>query len=264
MALPVLPARQIAACAQPRGACPGPGSGLAQRVLVFPTDPGRDADAGGGQLLLVAAEGQELAADVDIDDPLVRAGADIGVGRERHAEVQAPALARADPVEEPVDVERHPGGRVAGQNLLEMPRRELVLVLEEERAGEFEADADQPGLRDQHGVEGDDRLVEQGVAGVVGKARLLRHLERREAEEEQDVRLDRPALDQRPQHAQRLAEPAVADQGLGASRRRLDGSGGGGGRRRRGGEEEQHGQRRGGQAKGHGASLDTALRAYSG
>ena len=51
-ALPVFPAREVAAGAQPPLACPGPRSGVAQRVLVFPPQPGRDADARGGQLVL--------------------------------------------------------------------------------------------------------------------------------------------------------------------------------------------------------------------
>ena len=46
-------------------------------------------------------------------------------------------------VEEMVDVERHRRRRLAGQHLLEMPPRQLVLALEEEGAGEFEADADE-------------------------------------------------------------------------------------------------------------------------
>ena len=50
---------------------------------------------------------------------------------------------------------------------------------------------------------------------VVGKIGLLRCSGRRQADEEEHVRLDRAALGQRPQDAQRLLEPAGPDQRLG-------------------------------------------------
>ena len=148
-----------------------------------------------------------------------------------------------------------PDGGLAGQHLLEMLPGEPVLVLEEERPGKLEPDADQPGALDQHGVKGGDRLVQQGPARIPGNPRPLRRLDRREAEEEQQARIDPFAPDQRPQHGHRLREPAGPDQRLRAIRRRLDGSGrGGGGRRRPQGEEDQErGRRNGERAEDHGA-----------
>ena len=125
------------------------------RILVFPAGPGGDADAGPGELLLVAPEGEA----VDIDDALLRAAAEIGVGREREADADAPPLAGADLGEEAVDVERHTGGRVAGEDALEMLPRQPVLALEEEGAGEFQPDPDQGGVGDQHLAERGDGPV---------------------------------------------------------------------------------------------------------
>ena len=102
---------------------PGPGSGIAQRATGIP----RPARRRRPMPEVVSSswsrrKGNSWPANRDIDDPLVRARADIGVGRDRGAEAQAPALARPHDAEEPVDVERHPGGRLAGQHQLEMAR----------------------------------------------------------------------------------------------------------------------------------------------
>ena len=229
LALPVLLARQIAAGAQPPKACPGPRSGVAQRVLVLPAQPGGDADTGGGQLLLVAAEGEA----VDVDDAVVRARADIGVGGEGEAEAHRPALARPYLPKKPVNVERDPGGRAAGQHLLEMTPRQPVPTPEEEGAGKLQADAKEPGTRDQHGVEDADGLVQQRVPRVVGKAGFLGRPDRRETDQERDIGICPAAFGQRAEHAQRLVEPAGPDQfprlGRSGGRRGGDGLGAGGG-----------------------------------
>ena len=55
----------------------------------------------------------------------------------------------------------------AGQDALEMLPRKGVLPLQEEGAGELQADADQRGIGHQHFAEGGDRLVEKIVAPIL-------------------------------------------------------------------------------------------------
>ena len=88
-------------------------------------------------------------------------------------------------------------------------RARLVRPLEEERPGQLQADPHQIGAVDQHGAQRGDGLVQQRLPLVAGKIGLLRCAGRCQADEEEHVRLDRAALGQRPQDAQRLLEPAL-------------------------------------------------------
>ena len=108
-----------------------------------------------------------------------------------------------------------PAGGFAGQHQLEMSLRQLVLALEEKGAGEFQPHADQPGLRDQHGVEGGDGLVQQRVARVFGLARLVRRPDCCDADVEKHGGIDRPIPHQRPEETQRIVETADPDQNPG-------------------------------------------------
>ena len=138
LARAVLAARDVGARAQPPA--------ILQRVLVFPAGPDRDADTGFG--LVVRLKGKRKPSDggVEHDRPLVRLAGDIAVRRQRQADAQAPALSRPHLRQEPVDVEHHRRRRLAGQHLLEMPRGQPVLALQEESPGKLQADAHQAGV----------------------------------------------------------------------------------------------------------------------
>ncbi len=216
---------------------------LRDRHLVLRPAPDRDADAGGGELLRVPLEGERQAEDRDVDGPLLGAGADVRVRRQREADVEAPAPPGAHLVEEEVDVGRHRVGHAARQHRLEVAPRELVLPLEEERARQLQPHPHQVGTLDQHDVEGGDGLVQQHLPFLVRAVGPLRGLQRREAVEEERVRLDRLLLEQRPERDDRLLEAAGAHQrpggGLGSSGlgrvgrwRRVVGAGRGRGHRR--------------------------------
>ena len=149
----------------PRGLCPGAEpQAVVQRHLILGPAPHRDAEAGGCQVLHVPLEGQVE----DVDGALVRGAADVAVRREGESEVQAPALARPDLVEEGPNVGGHLRRHVAGQHLLEVLLREIVLALEEEGARQLKPHPHQPRRADQNGVEGADGLVQQYVPRVVG------------------------------------------------------------------------------------------------
>ena len=77
---------------------------------------------------------------------------------------------------------------------------ERVLALEEEGAGEFEADAHQRGTPDEHGAEGGDRLVQQIVSSFLRDIRLLCGTGGREANVENHARFDRAAPGKRPEN----------------------------------------------------------------
>ena len=169
-----------------------------------------------------SVKGRRLAAHRDPDDVVPRRAAEIGVRRQREAEPHRPVLARPHPRQEAVDVENHRRRRVARQDPLEMLARQRVgaaqpgqrvAALEEERAAQLEAHPHQVGAFHQHPVERRDRLVEQRVPPVLRNARKLRRPDRREAEIEQRVRVHAVALDERPQHRQRLVVAAQAHQG---------------------------------------------------
>ena len=147
-----------------------------------------------------------------MDDPLVRLSADIVVRRKGHADAHAPALARPHLGEKPVDVEHHRRRRLARQHLLEMLPRQLVLALQEKGPAELQADPNQAGPRDQHGMEGGDGLVQQRIARVLRYARFLRRTDRRQAEQEDRAGIDLLAPDKRPEDRQRLVELSVRDQ----------------------------------------------------
>ena len=131
---------------------------------------------------------------------------------ERHADAQAPALARPDLTEEPVDVDHHLRRRLAGQHLLEMPPGQVILALEVEGAGELEAHAHQSGIADQHGAEIGDGLAQQRVARLRLPALLLRVLQRRDAGEEQHAVPMPGVLHQQAQHAERQVVAAQLHQ----------------------------------------------------
>ena len=146
---------------------------VSQRVLVLPARPHREADARGRQVLRVALERQA----VDVDDPLVRRAADVGVRGQGEAGVQLPAPPRADGGEVAPDIVGHGPRDAAGQHLLEVPLRQPVLALEEEGPRQLQAHPHQRGIGDQHLAEGRDRLVVQNVLRGLGKAGSLRRVE---------------------------------------------------------------------------------------
>ena len=103
-------------------------------------------------------------------------------------------------------------GWFARQHALEVAARQAVLALEKERPRQFQAHPHQSGAVDQHGVERGYGLVQQCIPLVVRKIGLLRCAGRRQADEEEHVRLDRAAPGQRPQNFQRLVQLALLNQ----------------------------------------------------
>ena len=99
----------------------------------IPPHPDHQAHAGRGQLLGIPLEGQA----VDVDDALIRAPADVGVGSKSKAPVVAPALAGADLGEEGMDVGSDFRGNATGKHRLEMLAGERILPLEEKGVGEL-------------------------------------------------------------------------------------------------------------------------------
>ena len=89
-----------------------------------------------------------------------------------------------------------------------MPRGQPVPVLQEESPGKLQAHAHQAGVRDQHGAEGRDGLVQQRLPLRLGDVRLLRRTDRRHAGLEADVQMPRTCRRERPQYGQRLFVPA--------------------------------------------------------
>ena len=67
--------------------------------------------------------------------------------------------------EETAHVVDHHRGWVARQDALEMPARLVVLPLQEEGPGEFQAHPDQAGVSYQHCAQGRDGLFQQGPPG---------------------------------------------------------------------------------------------------
>ena len=142
--------------------------------------------------------------------------------------MQVPAPPRPDLGEEAAHVGGHRRGRVAGEDVLEVAAREVVLALEKERPRQLQAHPHQAGAVDQQGAEPGDRLVQQGVAVGFRGARPLRGPDRGEAGQEDGVRPGCRVPDQRTQDVERVGEPAAVDQGAGL------GEAGRGPRRRRG------------------------------
>ena len=160
---PGIPCREMSPPARSRQRlAPDPVPGLPSGYWYSPPDPGRDADARGRSARpAFASEGEELAADVDIDDPLVRAGRRYWCRvRARHAGRRRLQRLRARiSAEEPVDVERHSGRRLAGQHLLEMSSsRDLSSSLRKNARASSSRTRDQLRAAHQHGVEGGDSL----------------------------------------------------------------------------------------------------------
>ena len=173
--------------------------------------------------LLVAAEGQFEAAKTDVDDTLGRAAADVAVGGQREAHIEAPALPHPDLVEEELDVGSRRLRHAAGEHVLEVALRQLVPAGAEEGARQLQPHPHQRRLLDEHGVEGTDGVVQQRLALVLVEVRLLRCLGRREAEEEDHVGGHRAGLHRRPQDGERVGEAAGRNQ---HPRLRLDACGG--------------------------------------
>ena len=170
-ALPILLAREIAASAQPPA--------IGHRVLVLPADPGRDADAGFGRVVVVQGKRKPPERGIEEDRsfatelvPRLVSGRN-AAPRRRLQRLRARMILRKR-----LTLSATAAGELAGQHMLEMPPGELVLALEEEGAGELQPNAHQLGPADQHGAEDIDRLVQQFVALVLGHARPLGSLDR--------------------------------------------------------------------------------------
>ena len=116
----------------------------------------------------LAREGQAAERRVEPDRARAGCGVEIAVGRHGDAEARLPAPSGADDPEKAHDIGRDGRGQVPGQHLLEMALGQRVLALEEEGAGELQAEPDQPGIGDQRLAEGGNGLVEQRVALLLG------------------------------------------------------------------------------------------------
>ena len=114
--------------------------------------------------------------------------------------------------EEAPDVAGHRRYGAAGEHPLEVLAGEVVLLLEEEGAGELQPHADQLGVVDEDGAEGRDRLVEQGVALVRVLLPAVGGAERRHAGEEEDVDLVRVVGIEGAEDAEGVIELAHVDQ----------------------------------------------------
>ena len=83
------------------------------------------------------------------------------------------------------------------------------------RPGQLQAHPHQAGAVDQHGAERGNGLVQQALPVRFGHAGPLRGPDRRQADQEEDVRVDLVPPGQRAQDAQRFRESALPDQGAG-------------------------------------------------
>ena len=99
----------------------------------------------------VLAERERQAED--IDGLAVGRIVDIGIRRDRHVEPEAPGTPGIDLLEEAVDIRRDVRRHVARQHEFEIPLGAVVLAVHQERAREFEPDADDFRML------GEDRLV---------------------------------------------------------------------------------------------------------
>ena len=167
----------------------------------------RQAHAGAGGLRFLAPERQAK----DIDDVRVAGRSDVAVRRHGEAEVSPPATALPDLVQETADVRDGDGMEPACQDALEMLARQLVLAPEEERPGEFQADANEVRLLDQDGAERGNGLVEQRLP-IRGAFPFLGRAHRRQAGQEKDIDPVRIAQLDPAQDFQRGIEPVVQDQ----------------------------------------------------
>ena len=196
----MLAAPQVAAGPQPRP--------VVERIVVLAAAPQHEADARAGQLRRIALEGEA----VDVDGPLVRAGADVAVRRDRRAHVHIPpAPARIwsrNPRTLPATGIRH----AARKHPLEVATGKAVLALQEERTRKLQADTHQLGPVHQHRAERRDRLVQKRIPPRLPDAGLLRRPDRREAEKEEVVGLHLTAPNQRTEHGQRLLVAARVNQ----------------------------------------------------
>ena len=202
-----IPARVLA----PREVAARPESDpVSHGMLVFPARPERETHPRGGELLLVAAERQGDAPNVDLDKPLVRRGPDVAVRGQRRPEVEAPALTGPDLGEEALHVRDDRRGKVPREDLLEVPAGEGVLALRKN------ARASSSRTRASSGRSiNTSRKAAMAPSSSASRpppaVRLLRRPHRREAEQKEGVGLELPAPNQRPQNNQSFREAAGVD-----------------------------------------------------
>ena len=208
----ILPPRPVHAQAEP--------DPLPQRILVLAAAPDPQPQSRLGQLRRVPPERQPGPADVDVDGPLVGGAADVGVRRQRKAQVHSPAPPRTDLVEERLDVGHHRLRGLARQHTLEVLLRQGVLSLVEEGPRQLQAHARQAGLIDEHGAE-QTRCSRPGAprGRPAPTPRTLDAFQRREAEKKADVVAVGVRLCQRPQDRQRLLKLQCAGNRVRASAR---------------------------------------------
>ena len=112
---------------------------------------------------------------VEQDRARARGRAQIAVGGECRAEPGVPAPARAHDAKKAAYVRGDRLGRLAGKHLLEMPARQPILALEEERAGQFQPHTHKRGVGHEDRAEEPDRLVELRFALRLRQTRALHH-----------------------------------------------------------------------------------------
>ena len=99
------------------------------------------------------------------------------------------------------------GGGLLARTCSKERRARLSVPLRKNTRASSRRTRSSPGRSNQHAAEGGDGLVQQRIPLRLRNIRLLRCPDRRQADEENHVRLDRPAPAQRPQHGQGLVEP---------------------------------------------------------
>ena len=176
-------------------------------MLVFAATPQDGSESRTGPGVLVEPE----RLPEDMDGVGIRSGVDVGVRRNVETEPGVPAPPRPDRPQEAVDVGGHRGGRAGGQHALEMLPRQAVLAFEEERTGQFQAHAHEPGTVEQDGAQRRDRLVQQDGFPLL-PGRPLGRPDRRQTDEEPDVGPVRMIGRQRTQNGQCLVETPALDQ----------------------------------------------------
>ena len=201
----VLPSRQVRAGAQPQPVSKG--------MLILAPRPQGGADPGGRLFLRGGeVEGQLDTVEVDVDDLLVGAAADVAVRQQRRTHVHRPATARPNLDQEALHVGLDRIRHLPRKHALEMAAREGVLSLVEERPREFQAHAHQLGLVDQYREQGGNGLVQQRIAIRFPGAAHSRRLHRGHTEEKPYVRVLGMAAGERAQYLERLVWPASIEQ----------------------------------------------------
>ena len=189
-------------------------------MLILAPRPQGGADAGGRLFLRgVEVEGQLKTADVEVDDLLVRAAADVGVRQQRRTHIHRPATARPDLDQEALHIGLDRLRDLPRKHALEVAAREGVLSLVEERPREFEPHPHQFGAIDQYREQGSDSFVQQRIPIRFRNAGHSRCLGRGQTEEEPYVRAPGMVANEWAQHLERLIRPAFIEQrpGLGGA-----------------------------------------------